>query len=118
MPGLTLHVGASMQCTHAGTASTTPVQTRVLASGQPVDVASSVITVAGCPFQIPTPGGSKPQPCVRVQWLMLSTRVTVLGQPVLLQPQPGTGPGLCLSVEQIPQGPPTVTTLQTRVFAT
>ncbi len=118
MPGLMLHVGAAMMCTHAAPATIAPAQTRVLVSGQPVAVASGLVTVAGCPFQIPTPGGPKPQPCVPVRWLMLSARVTVMGQPVLLHPSPGAGLGICQSVEQIPQGPPTVTTLQPRVTAT
>ena len=42
------------------------------------------------------------------------TRVLVGGQPALLQ----TSTGLCLSAEQIPQGPPTVTVNQSRVIAT
>jgi hypothetical protein len=117
MPGFMLHVGAVLQCTHAAPATTPPAQTRVLVSGQPVAVASNVITVAGCPFQIPVGAGTKPQPCVTVRWLMLSARVTIMGQPVLLQAGPGPGAGLCLSAEQIPQGPPVVTTMQVRVMA-
>ncbi len=118
MPGFLLHTAASIACTHMAPASTPPVQPRVLVSGQPVAVSGNQILVTGCPFQVPTPGGPKPQPCVRVQWSMLSTRVLLSGQPALLQPAPGTGPGLCLSVEQIPQGPPTVTAMQARVVAT
>jgi hypothetical protein len=118
MPGFMLHVGATIQCTHLAPAATAPTQPRVLVSGQPVAVSSNVILVAGCLFQIPTPGGPKPQPCVKVQWGLQSTRVLVMGQPALLQPSPGTGPGICQSVEQIPQGPPTVSALQMRVMAT
>ena len=117
MPGFMLHVGAVMQCTHMAPASTAPTQPRVLVSGQSVAVSSNVILVAGCLFQIPTPVGPKPQPCVKVQWGMLSTRVLVMGQPVLLQPSPGTGMGICQSVEQIPQGPPMVSAMQMRVMA-
>ena len=117
MPGLMLHVGAGIQCTHSAPATLAPAQTRVLVSGQPAAVLSGLVGVAGCPFQIPTPAGPKPQPCVRVQWTGLSTRVVVMGQPLLLQPAPGTGMGLCLSVEQIPAGPPIVSAMQTRVIA-
>jgi hypothetical protein len=46
---------------------------------------------------------------------MTSTRVLINGMPAILQPTPGTGPAICLSAEQIPQGPPTVSSLQTRV---
>lgn len=118
MPGFMLHVGATVQCTHFAPAATAPTQPRVLVSGQPVAVSSNVILVAGCLFQVPTPAGvPKPQPCVTVKWAMLSTRVKVMGQPVLLQPSPGTGMGMCQSIEQIPQGPPTVSVMQMRVFA-
>ncbi|WP_217995211.1 hypothetical protein, partial [Methylogaea oryzae] len=68
------------------------------------------------PFQIPVGAGTKPQPCVTVKWLMPSTRFLVGGQPVALLPAPGAGPGLCQSAEQIPQGPPMVSTVQTRVI--
>jgi len=119
MPGFMLHVGAVMQCTHFAPATNAPAQTRVFVSGQPVAVSSSLVTVAGCPFQIPIPpAGTKPQPCVKVQWLMMSTRVVVMGQPVLLQPAPGSGMGICQSIEQIPAGPPQVTVVQSRVVAT
>src|SRR2546421_969238 len=118
MPGLMLHTGATMQCTHAAPATIAPAQTRVLVSGQPVAVLSAQITVAGCPFQIPVGAGTKPQPCVLVKWTMVSTRVLVMGQPAALVPPPGpgTGPGLCQSVEQIPQGPPIVSVVQARVL--
>ena len=117
MPGLMLHVGATMQCTHGAPATIPPVQPRVLVSGQPVATLPAQITVAGCPFQIPVGAGTKPQPCVLVKWLNVSARVMVMGQPVLLQAAPGPGAGICQSVEQIPQGPPVVGALQTRVIA-
>lgn len=117
MPGLLLHATAAMMCTHAGTANIIPTQPRVLVSGQPVAVLGDQIMVAGCPFQIPVGAGTKPQPCVTVKWIMVSARVTIMGKPVLLQPAPGSGPGICQSIEQIPQGPPTVTALQMRVTA-
>jgi hypothetical protein len=116
MPGLLLHVGAVMQCTHVAQVTLAPGQTRVLVSGQPVATVSNLLTVAGCPFQVPVGAGTKPQPCVKVQWLLMSSRVLVGGQPALLQPAPGSGSGLCQSAEQIPQGPPVVATLQTRVM--
>ena len=73
-------------------------------------VISDTSTIAGCPFV----AGNKPQPCVTVKWLVAAVRVTVNGQPVLVQ----TSTGLCQSVEQIPQGPPTILTTQARVVAT
>jgi hypothetical protein len=119
MPGFLLHVGATVQCFHMAPVATTPTQPRVLVSGQPVATSANLLTAVGCPFQVPTPVGPKPQPCVRVQWTMLSTRVLVNGQPVMLQTPPGigVGNGMCFSVEQIPQGPPTVSAIQIRVIA-
>ena len=115
MPGVLLHVGAVVQCTHMAPATNAPVQTRVLLSGQPAATVASLFTVAGCPFTIP---GPKPQPCVTVKWLMPAARVLIMGQPALLQtpPGPGTGAALCLSPEQIPQGPPMVSAMQIRVM--
>lgn len=118
MSGLVLHVNAVSRCTHQGQAQIAPSQARVLVSGNPVATMESKIAVAGCPFQVPVPGGTKPQPCLTVQWTMPSTRVLVDKKPAMLLPMPGVGPGTCLSAEQIPQGPPTVTTVQLRVIAT
>jgi len=118
MPGLLLHVNAVMQCPHAAPATIAPSQPRVVVSAQPVATMGSVMTVAGCPFQIPFGVGTKPQPCVTVRWTMPSTRFLVGGQPAALVPAPGAGPGVCQSPEQIPQGPPIVGTVQTRVVGT
>jgi hypothetical protein len=107
-----------MQCTHAASVTTAPTQPRVVVGGFSVATAANLLTVAGCPFQIPIGTGTKPQPCVKVQWANLSTRFMVNGQPVLLQapPGPGSGAGVCQSVEQIPQGPPIVGSVQLRVI--
>jgi hypothetical protein len=117
MPGCLLHVNAVMQCTHAAPVSTAPTQPRVLVNSQAVATVLNLLTVAGCPFQIPLAVGTKPQPCVRVQWTMTSARVLVTGQAALLQVSPGPGAGICQSVEQIPQGPPQVSAMQLRVLA-
>jgi hypothetical protein len=99
---------------HAGQVSVSTPNTRVLVGGQPVATLADTDTVAGCPFQIPTPVGPKPQPCVRVQWIVPAARVRIGGQPALLQ----SSSGLCLSVEQIPQGPPNVAVTQMRARGT
>jgi len=121
MPGFLMHVNAEMTCFHqAGKAIIPPTQPRVLVSGQPVANVSPppvpLATVAGCPFQVPVPGGTKPQPCVTVKWLMPSTRFLVNGLPAALITNPGPGPGICQSIEQIPQGAPTVKLVQSRVI--
>jgi hypothetical protein len=105
------HVGATAICPHGGQVTVTSSNTRVLVGGTPVATMADTCTVAGCAFTVP-PG--KPQPCVRVQWLVPAARVLVTGQPALLQ----TSSGLCLSAEQIPQGPPSVVTTQPRALGT
>lgn len=111
MPGSIVHVGAVAICPHAGQVSVISANTRVMVSGQPAATAADTFLIAGCPFTLPAP---KPQPCVTVRWLVPSLRVRVNGQPVVLQ----TSTGLCQSVEQVPQGPPTVVAVQPRVSAT
>jgi hypothetical protein len=114
MPGLLLHVGATVACTHFAPAQTTPTQPRVLVSGMPVATTANVWLVTGCPFTVP-PG--KPQPCVTVRWLSPAVRVLVEGLPPIVQAGIGTGEGICQSAEQIPQGPPLVAAIQPRVTA-
>jgi hypothetical protein len=109
------HTGAQGQCPHGtGQVSTMSSNTRVRVSGQPVATLSATSTIVGCLFQIPLGVGTKPQPCLRVQWLVPALRVRVMSQPVLLK----TSSGLCLSAEQIPQGSPAITVTQFRVKGT
>jgi hypothetical protein len=110
MPGPIFHVGATAICPHGGQVQTISSNTRVLLGGMPAATLADTYLVAGCVFTV----GTKPQPCVRVQWLVPAVRVTVMGQPVILQ----TSTGLCLSAEQIPQGPPSVLVTQPRVVGT
>jgi hypothetical protein len=110
MPGFLLHVGASAICPHGGQITIIPSSPRVLVSGQPVATFADTTLVAGCAFVV----GTKPQPCIKVQWLVPAARVMVNHQPALLQ----TSPGLCQSAEQIPQGPPNVIAGQVRVKGT
>jgi len=111
MPGPIVHVGATIICPHAGPANVITTNSRVLVSGQPVATLADQFLIAGCAFTVPP---SKPQPCVRIQWLTPATRVFVNGQPVILQ----SSTGLCQSAEQIPQGAPIVVTTQPRVIGT
>ncbi|MFO7540429.1 MAG: hypothetical protein R6X32_20510 [Chloroflexota bacterium] len=105
---------ASILCTHGATVSAQASNKGVTINGQAVVVLSDVFTVSGCPFQIPIGTGTKPQPCVKVQWVVPAKRVRVNGQPVLLQ----DSTGICQSAEQIPQGSPNVVMTQFRVKGT
>lgn len=111
MSGLVLHVGATVMCPHGGPMSVSTSNVRVKVGGQFVATVNDLYTISGCPFQIPVPSGTKPQPCVTAQWPVPATRVRVNGQPVILQ----NSTGICQSAEQIPQGPPNVVLTQFRV---
>lgn len=113
MPGAIVSIGAIVQCPHGGQVTATPGSARVKVAGQAVATRADTGAVAGCPFQVPTPGGPKPQPCVRVKWLVASARVKAGGEAVLLV----DSAGLCQSGEQIPQGKPRVVSTQTRARA-
>jgi uncharacterized Zn-binding protein involved in type VI secretion len=91
--------------------SIVPTNTRVLVSGQPVATMGDTYLIAGCVFTLPA---GKPQPCVKVQWLVPAARVMVNHQPAIVQ----SSTGLCLSAEQIPAGPPSVLVTQLRVRGT
>lgn len=106
MSGNLLHVNATVNCPHGGQATLLPSRTRVLASGQPVATLADVYTITGCAFTV----GTKPQPCVTIKWVTPSARITLDGQPAILQ----SSVGLCQSAEQIPQGPPNVVVVQQR----
>jgi hypothetical protein len=114
MPGLLVHVGAIINCFHPPgtvTANTTgPPRVLVNKGVQQVLTTKELHKVAGCPFQVP--GTPKLQPCVTVR-LEPATRVFVNGEPAVIL----TPAAMCYSVEQIPQGPPNSSPIQTRVIA-
>jgi uncharacterized Zn-binding protein involved in type VI secretion len=107
-----LHVGATIHCSHGGQVSMSS-QAKVRVDGQRAATLGDTFSVSGCSFQVPVVVGTKPQPCTRVQWLKVATRVRVNGQPVVLE----DSSGICLSAEQIPQGSPEVKKVQGRVKA-
>jgi hypothetical protein len=104
MPGLMLHLGATVLCAHAGQAMPTAPNPRVTLSGQPSVLMTAPYVVAGCPFP-PVSGG----PCVTAQWITGTVRVTSNGQPLLIQ----TSQAICA-----PTGTPLLpVAMQTRVIA-
>jgi len=108
-----LQSGATVMCPHGGTVQSTPSNTRVKANG-PVLVKTDVSNVSGCPFQIPIGTGTKPSPCITVEWSAEATRVKVNGTGVLLQ----SSVGLCKNAEQTPQGSAQVVNTQARAGGT
>jgi len=111
MPGFLLHVGAGVICPHGAPVQVVSSNSRVLVSGQPAAILNDTYLVTGCSFTVPT---SKPQPCVKIQWMVPASRVKIIGQPAILQ----GSTGICQSAEQIPQGSPSVIATQKRVRGT
>ena len=110
MPGFVVSSAAVMTCPHGGKVSFVPASSpRVTVSGTPAVSALDQIVVTGCSF---TP------PCVKVQWINVSARVVVNGQPILLQapptPPPAPGNGTCAPTP----APPLVMAMQVRATGT
>lgn len=85
---------------------------RVLLLTQPAVTIADIHPIAGCPFQIPTPGGPKPSPCLTGSQFVPATRVFIMGVPAVLN----TSIGMGKSPEQAPQGPASFTAVQMKVF--
>ena len=88
MPGMLVQVGATVMCSHGGTATPTTPNPRVTLTGAPSVLMSSVYSIAGCAFP-PPPNANGP--CVTGQWLSGTTRVMSNGQPLVVQ----SSTGLC-----------------------
>lgn len=109
MPGFILDAGATIMCPHGGRVTVVPRATRASLGGRPPLLVDDVATIAACPLNI----AGAPSPCLRVQWQMPATRVTIESSPVLLS----SSVGLCLNTGGAPQGTAIVTGFQTRVQA-
>ena len=81
MPGFLLHLGATVTCAHAGQATPTAPNPRVLVNGQPVVTLASPYVVTGCTLPPPPAANG---PCVTAQYVSSALRVSAGGQPVLL----------------------------------
>ena len=105
MPGPLVHLGATVLCAHAGQATPTAPNPRVLVSGQPIVTQPTPYVVAGCALPPPPAANG---PCVTAQWVSGSTRVLASGTPVLLL----DSQAICT-----PTGTPLIVTVtQTRVL--
>lgn len=95
-----------MICSHAGQATPTAPNPRVLVSGQPVVPLNSPYVVAGCTLPPPSGGNG---PCVTAQYVTAATRVSASAVPLLLM----DSQAICA-----PTGTPLHATItQTRVVA-
>jgi Domain of unknown function (DUF4280) len=112
MAGFLVNVGATVQCPHNAQATLAANQKRVRVGGEPVATVKAVGDVARglCPFKV----GTKPQPCVAVEWTVGARRVRIGGQAALLE----DSTGLCKidgNAPQVPPNAPKVQTTQKRV---
>jgi len=82
MPGVLVHVGAQVLCSHGGQAQPTVPNPRVLVSGQPTALITTPYVVAGCALPPPPAANG---PCVTAQWVTGTTRVLSNGQPLVVQ---------------------------------
>ena len=108
MPAV-FHVTATAMCPHGGTVSTISANTRVLVNGLQAAVKTDAFPVAACAFNV----SGSPHPCVEVKWTVPATRVTVMGQPLILESSMGLG----VAADQARQGPVSVLVVQKRVQA-
>lgn len=100
-----LHLGATVLCSHAGTATPTTPYPRVSVSSQAVVTLSTTYTIAGCALT-----GTPVPPCVTGQFVVAATRVMAGGTPVATL----SGSSVCT-----PTGTPMLpVSSQTRVLAT
>ena len=107
MPGPLLHLGATVLCSHAGQATPTAPNPRVLVSGQPTVTLPTPYVGAGCTLPPPTAANG---PCVTAQFVTGSVRLLSNGLPLLLM----DSQAICA-----PTGTPLVVTVtQTRVIGT
>ena len=113
MPGFVLTTGSMVLCLHGGQAMLTTANTKVAVDGMPALLESDVHSVAGCPFQIPIGTGTKPSPCIRIEWLAGAIQLQVNGVGVLLQ----SSVGMCYSPEGAPQGVASIVNTQTKLSA-
>jgi len=109
MAAALITTAATLTCPHGGQVVIASGNTQVLA-GAALALATDTFTITGCPFQLPTPGGPVPHPCVRVQWLKTNLRCSVGGVPTLA----ADSAGLCLAADQVPQGSVVVSPAQTQ----
>jgi hypothetical protein len=114
MAGNTLNVDSVLKCPHGATVNITSSNTKVKVDNAFAALATDQFNVSGCPFQIPIGTGTKPSPCMTVKWLVTDMRTTVDSTPTLSK----TSVGLCLTAEQIPQGPVVISQTQTKASST
>ncbi len=109
MPGSLLTTASTIQCPHGGRAILTTSNTKGYAQSMPALLDTDVHIVAGCPFTI----GSKPSPCVRIEWTAGASRASANGTAVLVE----SSLGKCHSPEGAMQGVAIIVNTQSKASA-
>lgn len=81
MPGLLLHAGAAVTCSHGGQAQPTAPNPRVLVSGRPTVTITSPYAISACPLPPPPAANG---PCIAARFVSAASRLFSNGQPLLL----------------------------------
>ena len=110
MAGQSLNVNSTLQCPHGGSVRIISANVRVKVDSAYAALSADQYIVSGCPFQIPAPSGTIPSPCLTVRWTVADLRTKVNSTPTLSR----SSVGLCLSAQQVPQGPVTIVNTQPR----
>ena len=113
MPGNVLNISSTVLCMHGGSAILTTSNSKLMVDNVPALLESDVHSVAGCQFQIPVGPGTKPSPCVRIEWSLGATQMQVNGVGVLLQ----SSIGKCYSPEGAMQGVANIVNTQVKISA-
>jgi hypothetical protein len=108
MPGNILTTKSKIQCTHGGQATLLTSNTSVFVKGAPALLESDVHPVVGCPFTV----GTKPSPCVRIEWSAGARKVTKKTA-VLVK----SSMGKCINAEGATQGVAIIVNTQMEVSA-
>jgi hypothetical protein len=111
MPGNLLTTASTIMCPHGGQVNLSTANSKVMADGSPVLLETDIHTVSGCPFTLPAP---KPSPCIRVEWTLGTTKMSINGTSALTQ----SSIGICYSPESAPQGVALVVNTQMKGMAT
>lgn len=82
MASFVLNQGATVLCAHGGTAKPLSANPRVMVSGDPVVTMANAYVIANCPLPPPPAANG---PCAIARFTTASTRVRILGTPVLLK---------------------------------
>lgn len=107
--GAILTTAATMMCPHGGTITATVAAASRATAGAQILTDSDTFMIAGCPLNI----SGAPHPCVTVQWIAPSLKVTAGGAAILTT----DSMGLCKAADEVPQGPPIPVPAQMRATA-